>query len=210
MPTKIESIQSTRPGARPATADSLNDAEERPSQLVSGEGQITALARTAVETYVLKRRVIKPTRSPQTSLLDRPSACFVCIKTLGRELRGCIGTVEPEKATLAEEVIVNAIKAATRDPRFKPLSGDEIPSLRYSVDVLGRLEPAEFDELDPSVFGVVVTDGLGSRRGLLLPAIESIKTAAQQVSVAAMKAGIETDAPLKLYRFRTHRFSEWV
>jgi AmmeMemoRadiSam system protein A len=210
MPTKLESIQSASPGARPATAESLSDAEGRPSQLVSGEGQITALARTAVETYILKRRVIKPTRSPQTSLLHRPSACFVCIKTLGRELRGCIGTVEPEKATLAEEVIVNAIKAATHDPRFKPLSSDEIPSLRYSVDVLGRLEPAEFDELDPSVFGVVVTDALGSRRGLLLPAIEGIKTAAQQVSVAAMKAGIETDAPLKLYRFRTHRFSEWV
>ena len=204
MPTKIESIQD----ARLATNDSLSDAEERHSQLVSGELQITTLARTAVETYVLKRRVIEPTRFPQTSLLNRPSACFVCIKTLGRELRGCIGTVEPEKATLAEEVIVNAIKAATHDPRFKPLSSDEIPSLRYSVDVLGRLEPAEFDELDPSVFGVVVTDDLGSRRGLLLPAIEGIKTAAQQVSVAAMKAGIETDTPLKLYRFRTHRFSE--
>jgi hypothetical protein len=48
------------------------------------------------------------------------------------------------------------------------------------------------------------------RRGLLLPAIESIKTAAQQVSVAVMKAGIEADKPLRLYRFRTHRFSEWV
>jgi len=210
MPTKIESIQSASPGARLATTESLSDAEGRPSQLASGEGQITMLARTAVETYVLKHRVIKPTRPPQTSLLNRPSACFVCIKTVGRELRGCIGTVEPEKTTLAEEVIVNAIKAATHDPRFKPLSSDEIPSLRYSVDVLGKLEPAEFDELDPSVFGVVVTDHLGSRRGLLLPAIEGIKTTAQQVSVAAMKAGIETDAPLKLYRFRTHRFSEWV
>jgi AmmeMemoRadiSam system protein A len=206
MSTKIESAQS----AHPSAAEPFIDAEERPSQLVSGGGQITALARTAVETYVLKRLVIEPTRSPQTSLLDRPSACFVCIKTLARELRGCIGTVEPEKDTLAEEVIVNAIKAATRDPRFEPLSSDELPSLQYSVDVLGRLEPAEFDDLDPSVFGVVVTNRSGSRRGLLLPAIESIEAAAQQVSVAARKAGIRADEPLKLYRFRTHRFSEWV
>ena len=206
MPTKFESAQ----GINPAASDFLNDAEEQPSQLVSGEGQITALARTAVETYILKRRVIEPTRSTQPSLLDRPAACFVCIKTLGRELRGCIGTVEPEEPTLAEEVIVNAVKAATRDPRFKPLSGDELPSLRYSVDVLGSLEPAEFDDLNPSVFGVVVMDGSGSRRGLLLPAIEGIKTAAHQVGVAAMKAGIETDVPLRLYRFRTHRFSEWM
>ena len=206
MPTKFESAR----GTPPAASDLHNDAAERPSQLVSGEAQITALARAAVETYILKRRVIQPTRSTQPSLLDRPAACFVCIKTLGRELRGCIGTVEPEETTLAEEVIVNAVKAATRDPRFKPLSEDELPSLRYSVDVLGSLEPAEFDDLNPSIFGVVVMDGSGLRRGLLLPAIESIKTATQQVSVAAMKAGIEANVPLRLYRFRTHRFSEWV
>jgi len=210
MSTKIESVQSTHLGAGPAAAESLNDAEERPAQLVSDGGQISALARTAVETYVLNRRIIKPTQLPLTSLLNRPSACFVCIKTLGRELRGCIGTVEPEKDTLAEEVIVNAIKAATCDPRFKPLSSDELPSLRYSVDVLGELEPAEFDDLNPSVFGVIVTNRLGSRRGLLLPAIESVETTAQQISVAARKAGIDAAEPLKFYRFRTHRFSEWV
>lgn len=206
MDTKIESAQT--PGCM--AAEPLNEAEAHSYQLVSAGGQITALARTAVETYIGGRRVIEPPRTSQTSLLAQPSACFVCIKTLGRDLRGCIGTVEPEKRTLAEEVIANAIKAATRDPRFKPLSGDELPSMRYSVDVLGRLEPAEFADLDPSVFGVVVTDQSGSRRGLLLPAIESISTAGQQVGVAARKAGIRADEPLRLYRFRTHRFSEWV
>jgi hypothetical protein len=125
-------------------------------------------------------------------------------------LRGCIGTVEPEKSTLAQEVIINAVKAATRDPRFEPITYDELPSLRYSVDVLGRLEPVAFEDLNPSVFGVVVTDYSGLRRGLLLPAIESIRTAGQQVSVAARKAGVEAGEPLKLYRFRTHRFSERV
>jgi AmmeMemoRadiSam system protein A len=198
MATKTESLESTSPAA----AVSL--------QLSSAGGQITALARAAVETYVLKWEVIEPADSPRASPLSRPSACFVCIKTLGRELRGCIGTVEPEKSTLAEEVIVNAIKAATCDPRFEPLSGDELSTLRYSVDVLGKVEPAEFEDLDPSVFGVVVTNHSGTRRGLLLPSIESIGTPGQQVSVAARKAGIEAGEPLKLYRFRTHRFSEWV
>jgi hypothetical protein len=204
MNTKPESVES----ASPAAAKPFSGAEASLSQLSSAGGQITALARAAVETYVLKREVIEPAAPPHASLLSRPSACFVCIKTVGRELRGCIGTVEPEKSSLAEEVIVNAIKAATRDPRFNPLSGDELPTLRYSVDVLGRLEPAEFDDLDPSVFGVVVTNHSGSRRGLLLPAIESIGTPGQQVGVAARKAGIDAGEPLKLYRFRTHRFSE--
>lgn len=172
------------------------------------EGSIIGLARNAVEAYVLGRRVVEPPPFPETSPLGRPSACFVCIKTRARELRGCIGTVEPERGTLAEEVVSNAVKAATRDPRFPPVASDELPSLVYSVDVLGNLEPTRFEDLDPVTFGVVVTDQSGARRGLLLPDIESIETADQQVGVAARKAGIKPGEPLRLYRFRTRRFSE--
>jgi AmmeMemoRadiSam system protein A len=172
------------------------------------EGSITGLARNAVEAYVLGGQFVEPPTLHETSPLGRPSACFVCIKTRARELRGCIGTVEPERGTLAEEVISNAVKAATRDPRFPPVAGDELPFLLYSVDVLGTLEPTRFEDLDPATFGVVVTDQSGSRRGLLLPDIESIETAAQQIGVAARKAGIKPGELLRLYRFRTHRFSE--
>ena len=76
-----------------------------------------------------------------------------------------------------------------RDPRFCPVAGDELSSLLYSVDVLGRLEPAQFEELNPAAFGMVVTDQSGSQRGLFLPDIESIETADQQVAVAAREAG---------------------
>jgi AmmeMemoRadiSam system protein A len=191
--------------ARPASADPPTHTTSRPRD----ENRIPALARGAVETFISEGRVVEPSPSPETSMLGRPSACFVCIKTLGRDLRGCIGTFEPEKSSLAEEVVANAIKAATRDPRFRPLSQSELPALRYSVDVLGVLEPARFEELDPAVFGLMVVAQSDSRRGLLLPNIETIKTADAQVRVAAAKAGIRPGEPLKLYRFRTHRFSEW-
>jgi AmmeMemoRadiSam system protein A len=182
--------------------------EAQENSLLCDGGRITELARNAVEAYVLSGHLFEPPTFPDTSPLGRPSACFVCIKTVGRELRGCIGTVEPEHATLAEEVVANAVKAATRDPRFHPVLCDELPSLRYSVDVLGSVEPARFEDLNPAAFGVVVTDESGSRRGLLLPDIESIETADQQVGVAARKAGIKPGEPLRLYRFRTRRFSE--
>lgn len=182
--------------------------EAQADWLPRDEEKITELARNAVEAYVLRGRVVEPPPFPETSPLVRPSACFVSIKTAGHELRGCIGTVEPERATLAEEVIFNAVKAATRDPRFHPVSGDELPSLLYSVDILGSPEPARFEDLNPAIFGVVVIDRSGSRRGLLLPDIESIETADQQVGVAARKAGIKPGEPLRLYRFRTRRFSE--
>ena len=171
------------------------------------ESSITGLARSAVEAYVLNGCVLVPPNFSDGSPLGQPSACFVCIKTRERELRGCIGTVEPTHPTLAGEVIVNAVKAATSDPRFRPVSGDELPSLLYSVDVLGSLEPTRFEDLNPAAFGVVVTDRTGSRRGLLLPDIESIEAADQQIGVAARKAGIKPGEPLRLYRFRTRRFS---
>ncbi|HEX8188734.1 MAG TPA: AmmeMemoRadiSam system protein A [Pyrinomonadaceae bacterium] len=183
-------------------------AEARENRLPREAESITALARSAVEAYALRRRVVEAPEFSKTSALGRPFACFVCIKTRARELRGCIGTFEPEHATLAEEIIANAVKAATRDPRFRPVSADELPSLIYSVDVLGMLEPARFEDLNPAAFGVVVTDQSGSRRGLLLPDVESIETAGQQVGVAARKAGIKPGEPLRLYRFRTRRFKE--
>lgn len=203
MGVKAMNLEDTPPAAlNPCPVDAQENSP------LPDEGRITELARNAVEAYVLDGCIVEPPKFPETSPLGRPSACFVCIKTAGRELRGCIGTVEPEHATLAEEVVANAVKAATRDPRFPKVSCDELPSLRYSVDVLGSLEPARFEDLNPAAFGVVVTDESGSRRGLLLPDIESIETAGQQVGVAARKAGIKPGEPLRLYRFRTRRFSE--
>jgi AmmeMemoRadiSam system protein A len=203
MDVKVMNVEHSTPAAHNPCGT-----EAQENCLPRDEGRITELARTAVEAYVLSGHVVEPPTFPETSPLGKPSACFVCIKTVGRELRGCIGTVEPEYATLAEEVIANAVKAATRDPRFRPVLVDELPSLLYSVDVLGSLEPARFEDLNPTAFGVAVTNLSGSRRGLLLPDIESIETADQQVGVAARKAGIKPGEPLRLYRFRTRRFSE--
>jgi AmmeMemoRadiSam system protein A len=178
-----------------------------PADAQEAASALPALARRAVETFTLEGRVQMPPAA-LTSLLAQPSACFVSIKTDRRELRGCIGTTSPSMDTLAEEIVANALSAATRDPRFTPVTADELPHLIYSVDVLDRPEPCRFEELDPQTFGVIVEDNIGSRRGLLLPAIEGVETAEQQVRIAARKAGIEPSAPLRLYRFRVRRFSE--
>jgi AmmeMemoRadiSam system protein A len=176
--------------------------------VTAGHEELPSLARRAVETFVLRHEVVVPAHGDASSLLSQRSACFVCIKTGGRELRGCVGTIEPEHDSLAVEVVNNAIKAATRDPRFRPISADELSLLRYSVDVLCALEPTTLEDLDPALFGVVVVDGLGKRRGLLLPDIDGIRTASQQVGVAARKAGISPHEAVRLYRFRTRRFQE--
>ena len=166
------------------------------------------LARRTVDTYIRERRVIASPELIPDSPLHQPAACFVSIKTVDGDLRGCIGTIEPIYPTLAEELIANAISAATRDPRFPPVLVAELPHLRFSVDVLAAPEPAQMADLDPENYGVIVTDETGRQRGLLLPAIEGVETVKQQVSIAARKAGLRADMRLKLYRFRVQRFSE--
>jgi len=168
---------------------------------------LPSLAREAVETFVSSGNVPAPPEHVK-GLLGAQAPCFVSLKTLDGELRGCIGTIEPGRDTLAEEIIANAISAATSDPRFEPVRPEELSNLRYSVDVLFPAEEAVMADLDSSVFGVIVEDESGARRGLLLPDIPGVDNAEQQVEIAARKAGIRPGEPLRLYRFKVERYRE--
>jgi AmmeMemoRadiSam system protein A/AmmeMemoRadiSam system protein B len=168
---------------------------------------IPALARRTIETFVRDGTIITaPDDLPEE--LSVRAACFVSIKTRSGDLRGCIGTVDPVEDTLAEEIITNAVSSATRDPRFPPVDPDELSNLKYSVDVLSSPEPCNFEDLDPKIFGVVVEDEGGLRRGLLLPNLSGVTSAKHQVEIAAGKGGIPPGTPVNLFRFRADRYSE--
>jgi len=165
------------------------------------------LARRTVEAFTRSGEVINPGEATR-GLLGTRAPCFVSLKTRDGELRGCIGTIEATRETLAQEIVANAISAAINDPRFEPVRVEELSNLRYSVDVLFPPEEAALKDLDPNVFGVIVEDESGARRGLLLPDIPGISDAAQQVEIAARKAGIRAGEPVKLWRFKVERFRE--
>jgi AmmeMemoRadiSam system protein A/AmmeMemoRadiSam system protein B len=186
----------------------LQERSELAEESLDDDGQeLPKLARETVETFVLTGSPPKAHAEP-AGLLAARAACFVSIKTRDGKLRGCIGTIEPARHTLRDEVIANALGAATRDPRFNPVAADELSQLRYSVDVLSVPEPATFAELDAKGYGVIVEDESGERRGLLLPDIEGVDTARKQVEIASRKAGIPEGVPVKLWRFRVDRFRE--
>jgi AmmeMemoRadiSam system protein A/AmmeMemoRadiSam system protein B len=178
------------------------------SQSDEGDG-LPALARQAVETFVTSGTALTPPADVKGILASR-APCFVSLKTRAGDLRGCIGTIEPVKETLAAELIANAVSAATLDPRFPPVSEDELPDLRYSVDVLLPAEPATIEQLDPRVYGVIVEDEAGDRRGLLLPDIEGVDDAVQQVEIASRKGGIRMGEPVKIWRFKVERYREQI
>lgn len=167
---------------------------------------ITGLARNALETWVLEGRRIHPPEKLDPCLAS-PSACFVCIKAFGA-LRGCIGTVEPYTPTLAEEIIRNAIASGSHDPRFLPVAPHELPALRYTVDILGTMQPVDsLDAHDPKLHGLMVESR--GRRGLLLPDIPGVDTTAQQLDICLAKAGIQSVTEVEqLYQFSIQRFSE--
>lgn len=166
------------------------------------------LARLTVEHYITGGEVIAPPQKPRGVMADR-AGTFVTLRTLGGLLRGCIGTIAPTCDTVAEEIIQNAISAATRDPRFAPVRAEELPNLTYGVDVLSPPEAARGpQDLNPAEFGVVIETLDGERRGLLLPRIEGIDTVERQWRAVHQKARIALGTPVKVERFRVTRFGK--
>jgi AmmeMemoRadiSam system protein A len=163
---------------------------------------LVRLAKRTVEGYVRKGKAVPPKRL--TPEMKARAGVFVSIHK-GGELRGCIGTIEPQMANVAEEVMVNAISSATRDPRFFPVTADELGELEYSVDVLTEPEPVKGrEQLDPKRYGVIVQ--CGGRKGLLLPDLEGVESAEHQIDICCQKAGIAPGEPVNLYRFEVKRY----
>lgn len=162
-----------------------------------------ALAKESV-SYYLRHQTSLPCPADLEAPLKARAAAFVSIKKNGR-LRGCIGTLEPQQENLAREIIENAVKAATKDPRFDPVSVDELDDLDFSVDVLTPLEKVEdASQLDPKRYGLVIKSG--GRQGVLLPDLEGVATVQDQIRLCRAKAGIGETDPQEFYRFQVRRY----
>lgn len=160
------------------------------------------LARETVESYVSRGNVPHPQNIPVE--MQGKAGVFVSLHK-NDELRGCIGTIEPSAENIAQEIIRNAVNAATEDPRFFPVSADELPQLQYSVDVLTEPELiSNKKDLDPKRYGAIVESGW--RRGLLLPDLEGVDTVENQLEICRMKAGIGPGERIKIYRFEVKRY----
>ncbi len=167
------------------------------------EDAYVKLARASLEHYVRKGKKLKMPEGLPAELTERRAGAFVSLKKEGL-LRGCIGTIGPVRDSVAAEILENAISAGTEDPRFHPITQDELDELEYSVDVLGKPEPVDSEaDLDAEKYGVIVTSG--NRRGLLLPNLEGVDMPGEQIAIARQKAGIGPEEPVSLERFKVVR-----
>ncbi len=172
---------------------------------MKGEHPYVKWAIEVIENYVRNGKVIEPHENLPKELLERRAGAFVTLHRLDGSLRGCIGTYLPVRENLAYEIRDNAIAACSRDPRFPPVTPDELEDIEVSVDILSEPEPVSNpDELDPKRFGIIVVSG--PKRGLLLPDIEGVETVEEQIRIASLKAGIFPGEPVQIYRFTVERY----
>lgn len=169
-----------------------------------------ALLRFARETIVA---YLEGTPPPPPVPLEAPrdhSGAFVTLH-IARELRGCIGY--PGSSERLDDVIGRcAIAAATEDPRFPPLSADELPGLELEISVLTPIRPIDdVSEIEVGRDGLVAQDGF--RRGLLLPQVATEHNWDREtfLSHTCLKAGLRPDAwrtGAKISRFQAEVFGE--
>lgn len=185
---------------------------------------LISLAKSAVESFVKEGKIISFGENFPTEFLTQRSGTFVTIEKDGN-LRGCIGTYLPIKDNITQEIIANAIAAATEDYRFGPIEKNELPHLSYAVYILSKLELVKnISELNPKKYGIIVKttpiisesrtnvvfNGKASHKsGLLLPNLEGIETPAQQISIACQKGKIDPEKEkVIIYRFTTEKYAQ--
>jgi AmmeMemoRadiSam system protein A len=185
--------------AAPPTARSASNADDQ-----SAPRELLEVARQAIAAHLRGGRCALPLLPAP---YDRSRGLFVTLRDASGGLRGCIGHVEPHHDTLAAEVASCAVAAAIHDTRFERVEPDELDDLRIELSLLSASEPVQsLAELDPARYGVIVSRG--ERRGVLLPEIDGVTSAAQQVSIAAKKAGLELDEQVALQRFEVQKLRE--
>jgi len=166
------------------------------------------LAKQAIEAYIKNKSLLPVPLGLPEEMLKNQAGVFVSLHLKDDSLRGCIGTFNPTQENIAQEIIQNAIAAATQDPRFPPIKSEELIEIVYSVDILSASKSVSKDKLsDPKKYGLIVS-AKNDRRGLLLPNLPGVDTVEEQINICRLKAGIEPQESVSYQIFTVERHTE--
>jgi len=176
------------------------------------------LARRHLEAVLSGESPIVVDASHVSERLNQHVACFVSLYK-GEKLCGCMIDAFTPHEPLVQNVLRNAVLAATGDERFSPVEACELERVRIEISVLGPLQAASYDSADellakfsPGVDGVVLTTSTG--QSAFLPWVwEQFPDPEQFLAQLCEKQGAEADCwrttPLpKVDIFRVTDFSE--
>jgi AmmeMemoRadiSam system protein A len=137
--------------------------------------------------------------------------------TLNGALRGCIGHIIPQES-LIEGVRVNAMNAAFRDPRFRPLSKPEFEKIKVEVSILTTPKPLPYADandllakLRPGIDGLIIRQGY--HQATFLPQVwDQLPNKKDFLSHLCLKAGLAGDAwvhdKLEVHTYQVQAFEE--
>ncbi|NLZ17622.1 MAG: AmmeMemoRadiSam system protein A [Desulfobulbaceae bacterium] len=158
-----------------------------------------------------------PDLLPDDPVFREKRAVFVTLSKR-QALRGCIGSLVAVES-LAESVRRNAVNAALHDPRFPPLTLEELKSVHIEISVLGVPQPLPYSDtehlltqLEPGRDGLIL-QGPGGARATFLPQVwRQLPAAADFLSALCRKAGLAADAwkkgGMSYQRYRVESFEE--
>ena len=175
------------------------------------------VARSSLASFVRRARPYRPNLEALPESLKEPASTFVTLTNQGI-LRGCIGSTE-FRYPLVVDVAQNAA-AASRDPRFSPVTAGELQDVRLEVTLLQRPRALHYEteeelllKLRPGVDGVIVE--CGERRGLLLPqvwmrlprSVDFVNALCKKAQIPA--AALRTTPPaVRVLTFQAHSYEE--
>lgn len=171
----------------------------------------TNYAKIAFDTilfYVSTGQIRKNDENKISADLKLKRACVVSIYDSNNNLRGCIGDMFPKNKYLYDEIIENAIAAASKDKRYNPLSKEELNQIKVTVDVLSMPQKVEtFNDIKPQKYGLYVKDKGGSS-GFVMPGTKGIKTTDQLIEAAKKAAGLtnKENKELEFMYFKSARY----
>lgn len=191
--------------------------EIRTPHLNKEEGALLLdIARRSLEETLQRGRMYELDWASLPERLREKGASFVTLTQRGN-LRGCIGSAIAHQP-LALDVRDNAVKAALADPRFPPMSAQELPYTEIEVSVLSPPRRLEYDgpedllsKIEPGRHGLLLIHGY--RRGLFLPQVwEKLPDKVTFLQQLSLKAGLDAEAwkdpSTEIYVFEVQEFHE--
>ncbi|MFO7984587.1 MAG: AmmeMemoRadiSam system protein A [Desulfatiglandaceae bacterium] len=187
------------------------------TMLTKEEGNILlGVARKTIEAVLFDEKGFEEEVTEWPSVFYERRGTFVTL-TIEGNLRGCIGHIEPQE-TLIEGIKVNAINAAFRDPRFRPLTKAEWPRVSIEISILTEPQPLSYsrgseliEKLRPGVDGVIIKKDF--HQSTFLPQVwEQLPHTTEFLTHLCLKAGLEADAwkqgDLEVSTYQVQAFEE--
>jgi len=188
-----------------------------PDKLSEEQGKyLLGVARRTIENEILDRQQPRESDDDLPPILLEERGTFVTL-TIGGGLRGCIGHIIAQES-LVEGIRVNAINAAFRDPRFRPLSKEEWKRVHIEISVLTDPKPLSYSDADdllrklrPGIDGVIIKKGY--HQSTFLPQVwEQLPRKEEFLNHLCLKAGLGGDAwkkgDLQVSTYQVQAFEE--